>query len=809
MRLAGGGKIMKKFNNLRHVLAGCTALTVCGLAAAPALAQDAENTGGLEDIIVTAQKREQSLQDVPIAVTALGGDALQANRITNVVDLSGLAPGVSVRVSAGGSGLPIFAVRGQLSYGLAPGSDKQTSIYLDGVYISSPRGSIFDLPDVERIEVLRGPQGTLFGRNATAGAVSIYTRDPTGDPEVKASLTLGNQDHRRWRVSASTPEMGPFSAYFSYVHEQRDGDILNYNAGQVWNRVASKLPRLAKITKSPKYLGSRNSDTYFAALKFESGDFKSIYKYDRTDAAPTPEAVSLVGLRAAGSGPLAPFLNAIVSSNGVQFASQDGDRPKGVWNGYSTQVDQMNQGHSLTSTYTASDNLTIKNILGYRNSFMWATVPIDGMSALPITQAASNAFGGAFNAVVGQPWVGIVSGAQSRSKQWNAEIQVNYDSDLVTATIGAMWFKSEDHTAEHWLRNTTSFATIPGGVIVQSGIGENFNRARSVAAFAQGEFHVTPELDVIVGGRITNDKKFGSFEYGATPATVGKVSFDYKDTQFNYLLGLNYKMSQDIMLYAKYSTAYVSGGDTAGIVFKPEKTKSAEAGIKAEWLDRKLRTNVTVWWADVKNLQSPSSANTVPSVFALLTQGNPAAPFISTFVLDTGSRKSWGVEADFMAAPVEGLTIGGNVGYTHLKVYNVQPALQTAYNGTYNGRSNIPKWTGSVYAQYETQPLIGDAYLTFRTDAIYQGSTQTDSNPSASIFTVVPDVFINESYWVVNGRVALRDVNLGGLKGDIGVWGRNLFDEQRFSYALNISNIFLAGNYIPARSYGVDLTVSF
>ena len=194
---------MKKFNKLRYALANCTAMTVAGLGVTPAFAQDAEDTGGLQEIIVTAQKREQSLQDVPIAVTALGGDALQANRVTNVVDLSGLAPGVSVRVSAGGSGLPIFAVRGQLSYGLAPGSDKQTSIYLDGVYISSPRGSIFDLPDVERIEILRGPQGTLFGRNATAGAISIYTRDPTGEAEVKASLTFGNQDHRRWRISTS------------------------------------------------------------------------------------------------------------------------------------------------------------------------------------------------------------------------------------------------------------------------------------------------------------------------------------------------------------------------------------------------------------------------------------------------------------------------------------------------------------------------------------------------------------------------------------------------------------------------------
>ncbi len=802
---------MKKINKLRYAFAGYTAMTVAGLGSAPAFAQGADDVGGLQEIIVTAQKREQSLQDVPIAVTALGADSLEANRIANVVDLSGLAPGVSVRVSPGGSSIPIFAVRGQLSYGLVAGSDKQTSIYLDGVYISSPRGSIFDLPDVERIEILRGPQGTLFGRNATSGAVSIATREPMGEAEVKASLTIGNQDHYRWRISASTPQMGPFSAYFSYLHEQRDGDLKNFGTPIVWNRTASTVSRIARIEKSVERLGSKDVDTYFAALKFESGDFKSVYKYDRADATPTPEGTSLVAVRPAGAGPIGGFISALLSSNGVVLASQDGKRPEGVWNSWATPSIQQMQGHSLTSTYTASDNLSIKNILGYRKAFVWGVSPIDGFSALPITQAASNALGGAFNALIGQPWLGIASGSQSRAEQWSAELQVNYRSDFVTATVGVMWFKSEDHAAEGLLKNTTSFSAIPGGVLARTGVGETFNKATSIAAFAQGEFHVTPQLDVILGARITNDKKFGSIEFGNNPAALGIISSDYNDTKFNYLVGLNYKLSRDILLYAKYSTAYVSGGNGSGIAFQPEQTKSAEAGIKAEWLDRKLRTNATVWWADVKHLQTPAAFSTVPELLPLLGAGNAAAQggFISTFVLDTGNRKSWGLELDVQAAPAQGVTIGGNLGYTKINVYDVQPALVKAYQGTYNGKSNLPEWTASAYAQYETQPLFGDAYLSLRTDAIYQGSTQTDAWSTAPIFTVAPDALINESYWVVNGRVALRKIDLGGIKADLAVWGRNLFDKQTFAFALNLSNIFEAGNYIPARSYGMDLTISF
>ena len=267
-----------------RMLAATTALT----AAMPAFAQAAaeSESGGLEEIVVTAQKREQNLQDVPIAVTAITGDALQTNRVTSVSDLSGLAPGVIVRTAAGGSQLPSFSIRGAISYGVVPGSDKEVSIYIDGVYMASARGAIFDLPDVERIEMLRGPQGTLFGRNATAGAVSITTRDPTGKFGVKATVTAGNYNQNRERISVDLPQVGPFSGYVSYVHNYKRGDIRNAGAGQVWDRTASGL---GKAT-SPEWLGTRRSESFFGALKFEPSDnFKTVYKFDYNRETGTPE----------------------------------------------------------------------------------------------------------------------------------------------------------------------------------------------------------------------------------------------------------------------------------------------------------------------------------------------------------------------------------------------------------------------------------------------------------------------------------------------------------------------------------------
>jgi iron complex outermembrane receptor protein len=199
----------------KPLLASTALAAVLGLPGQALAQATASENGGLEEIVVTAQKREQSLQDVPIAVTAVTQENLQANRIYTVNDLSAIAPGVTVKPSAGGISTPSFTIRGQVSFGVVAGSDKQVSIYIDGVYISSPRGSIFQLPDIQRLEVLRGPQGTLFGRNATAGAVSITTRDPSGEAHVKVEGTYGNLDAYRVRVTAETPQFGPFSAYAS------------------------------------------------------------------------------------------------------------------------------------------------------------------------------------------------------------------------------------------------------------------------------------------------------------------------------------------------------------------------------------------------------------------------------------------------------------------------------------------------------------------------------------------------------------------------------------------------------------------
>ena len=145
-------------------------------------AQTADQASRLEEILVTAQRREQNIQEVPISVTALSASAIETNRILSMADLSGVTPNLTIRPGAGGGRNPQYSMRGIYTYGSGLGTDKGVSFYMDDVYLQTATGAIFEFADIEQIEVLRGPQGTLFGRNSTGGAISIKTRSPTGRP---------------------------------------------------------------------------------------------------------------------------------------------------------------------------------------------------------------------------------------------------------------------------------------------------------------------------------------------------------------------------------------------------------------------------------------------------------------------------------------------------------------------------------------------------------------------------------------------------------------------------------------------------
>lgn len=814
-------------SKIMPMLFATTALTLSLPTAAFAQAAD-EKSGGLEEIIVTAQKREQSLQDVPIAVTAITGDSLQVNRVTSVSDLSGLAPGVIVRTAAGGSQLPSFSIRGAISYGVVPGSDKQVSIYVDGVYLAYARGAIFDLPDIQRIEVLRGPQGTLFGRNATAGAVSITTRDPTGKFGVTASITAGNYDMIRGRVSVDFPQIGPFSGYVSYVHNYKRGDIRNQGAGQVWDRSAAGL---GKAT-SPEWLGTKKSDSFFGALKFEPSDnFSTVYKFDYSTEKGTPEGTGFVGLNAAapGIGALAgPLFNALLTSQSFPvYTAPDGKRPDVVNNSWAIPSDQKNYGHTVTSTLRLADNLSVKNIFAYRYSRIFATSALDGFSGLTFTPqalvpyatfvafstlppanavAAIPTIAGQLAPLIGQPFVGIGTQPYSQSKQWSDELQLNYNSERLTLTAGAIWFHSDEQAGIAGIPGSTSFAPVFGGVVTGTQ-AINYNKATSLAAYAQAEIHVTPQLDIVGGIRVTNDKKSGSLVYG-TAGALTTVPFTYNRTKPNYLIGVNYKPNNDILVYGKFSTAFVSGGSVSGQVFEPETATSWEAGIKADLFNRKLRANLALYHVTYKNFQTAQGGNNFPGLF-------PSPPYPPGFsnvvgliiVPQGGPVKAQGFELEVTAAPARGLTVGGSLAYMDTKYKDVNPVLIAQSGGNYQPALRAP-WTGGLWGQYETQPLFGNATMMFRIDGTFH-SLYWQSQNRVNLIPAFKGIDTVPASWNVNARIALRNIDIGGVKAELAGWVKNLTQNREATFALQTLSMLGSANYVPARTIGADLTIQF
>jgi len=341
----------------------------------------------------------------------------------------------------------------------------------------------------------------------------------------------------------------------------------------------------------------------------------------------------------------------------------NGKRPASVANQWVVPGQSEVQGHSLTSTWDATDSISVKNIFAYRKAFTFAASSIDGIGSLTITPQAAPFFGLPAS-LIGSPFAFIGSNSVSQSEQSSDELQVSYDSDFLTATVGALWLHSKDVIGATFLEGTLAVDPIFGGVVPNANIGQNFNKATSLAAYTQLEFHVTPQLDIVLGGRITKDDKSGTFIFGPNLTTLTTIPFTYKKTKPNYLIGVNYKPNDDIMVYAKFSTAFVSGGSVATLDFVPETAKSWEAGVKAELFDRKLRANLSVFYAAYKNYQT-AQGSTGFEDYVLAQTGNPAiVQGIGTFVVSSGGVKAKGFEFDFAVAPADGLTIGGSLGYS-------------------------------------------------------------------------------------------------------------------------------------------------
>jgi iron complex outermembrane receptor protein len=814
--------------NARYLLAllGSGSLLALGTgvsAKAQQSSAQAANSGQLEEIVVTAQRREQKLQSVPISITALNAEALKADRIETLNDLNAVAPNLTVRLGAGGNQSPNYTLRGILGASSAAGQDKGVSPYLDGVYLQAQSGSVFELADIERVEILKGPQGTLFGRNATGGAIQIITKDPTGEFGGYQELTGGNLGTFRSKTHLELPAWGDLSASFTYLHSQHDGDTKNLGAGTQWNYVGTG--GISGVQTSPKRLGDDDTNAFMGALKYAIDDFNLVYKFDYThdDYTPNAEGVSylptgfLTQLYAASPNPMTPITT---------------QRPNAVNNAFTTPGLTENWGHNLTGQYWINDDISIKNILAERETKNYTAFQLDGLGGLVnvgipdflgYPPGLAIPFGPGGNTklasfIPGAPFVFLANNDYNREWQWSDEFQVNVIKSWVTLTAGALHFY--DHITTSGISggyNTTitqvitgqntAFNGTPFVIPANPGYEGATVQTFSNAVYAQPEFHLTDQLDLVTGIRWTQDEKNGHESLPDQTVTPGISPIKYKHSQITYLAGANYKLDADTLLYGKFSTGFVSGGSLSTLTYKPEKARSWELGVKTEQFDRRLRSDLALFDARYSNLQYDTSG--------LLT-GNPATALFSQAIVNQGNAHALGFEFENTIAATRELTFTANVGYTNFKFEQatIPPGLASLSGPPGFQAQQRPSFTGSLGAQYTTSEEIWwGSHLTARIDANFRSAALLTSNTISATSPNAPDpAIINAAtspfVWLVNTRVALADIDLGPTHAEVALWARNLLDNREIVQYVGLGPVGSA-IYEPARTFGLDVRFDF
>ncbi|HVR92051.1 MAG TPA: TonB-dependent receptor [Novosphingobium sp.] len=831
---------------------------------APEDVTDPSPHDGLTDIVVTATKRETNLQRTPISISVMGAEMIAERKVQSLLDLAdGGVPSLRVATFEARQSALTIGIRGIVPLDAnQPAREQGVGIYIDGVYLGRQHGLNAALFDVERIEVLKGPQGTLFGRNTEGGALSIVSKAPSGKFGGRISGGVGNIGGRNAAIHLDLPEIAGFSIKLDGVYQHQDPATENPLPGQIGFGFFNRKGLHAAVRWQPT--DSITNDFSYDVAKDENSPFYSqLLNYNPngclsggTNLAPLaiPAGSTCVtpGTAFTGSqGTVRALLPGVVVNGTTLMRTADIGVP---------QKKSVDETHGFTNVFKwkIAPEIELRSITAWRgvdvqqydNSGGAHRVPVVNLTAA-CTVAAPCAFSRYSNADLYQ-------------RQFSQELQAVGSIGSVDYVAGLYYFKEHVTDDAATPSSMGAVAVVSGGSVVGANYvtipfctgttpdfigvavrGCSIDRAsevfsKSYAAYGQVTWNATEALHLTVGGRYTEDRKRGALKmsrginYLTNPAaatTNGYVPLDRKWSRFNPMATLAYDFSESVHGYVKYATGYRAGGASSRTsnyqAFDPEDVKSYEVGFKADFWDRRARFNIAAYLMDRKNSQVDLSSiqPTATGNFNNLVTFN--AP---------GTAKIRGIEADLTVKPIDGLTLNASYAYTYFDV----PLVPVTYReftsaGVPTGNSTTvlqkfyivftPRNAASGSIDYEFPIGAGDAKIKFHLDGNYAQATQTFDQFATK----------NDSSFVVNGRVSLIDIGLGAGKQSlsIGVWTRNLFDEQHV-YRRDPSNSLPAvqstavagvpnvvrignngsmlgdyGNFNAPRSFGVDATIAF
>ncbi len=788
------------------------------VAAAPDAAADDGN--GLAEIVVTATKRETNLQKTPVAISVLSADTIKDRHVQSLLDLAdGGVPSLRVATFEARQSALTIGIRGIVPFDQnQTARDSGVGVYIDGVYLGRSQGLNAALFDVERIEVLKGPQGTLFGRNTEGGALSIVTKAPTGVFGGRMSAGVGDYGSYNGEAHVDLPEYHNISVKLDGIVQHQDATTRNPLAGQIgWNaynrvggRAAARWNPFDGFTVDLTFDKAKDENTpFYSQLINYNPRNRTIGVLDRTtNRLVLPGSAAGAATCVSGTISATTCIAPLPSLVGVH-PDRQGTADIGVPQQYS--VDRT-QGFGGTLSYKVAPELTLRSITAWRQV---QTNQWDNSGGANRTAFSPN---GKFSRY---------SLSDLNQTQFSQELQAVGSLSQVDYVAGLYYFNEHAResaatpTSNQWNADGTAYTILPSqvfGPITSANQGWDYNsrflqrasqaRTRSYAAFGQATY--TPDfagdvLHLTVGGRYTKDKRDGSLYIVSGVSTP--YTLDYDRGRFDPMATLAFDAAPGVNLYARYSSGFRGGGanDRSSNfgAFGPETVKAYEIGAKTDFLDHKVRLNLAGYIMDRANTQIDfdfvdtnqflPGTNTVNPNFNLHTENTANAP---------GTSKIRGLEADLTVRPVEPLTLGASYAYTYTRV----PATANPNPGpTFGVVTQVytvftPKHAASGFADY-VAPIGG---LTLR--------LHLDANYASAQYSFQAESVRTDPSFIVNGRIALADIPVGDHNDvTLSVWSRNLFDEQHI-YRRSAANAAVLGDYAnfnPPRTIGAELGVKF
>ena len=624
----------------RALLISATLLSSTSVLAQVAETDDAEASNAPQEIIVTAQRREESLQEVPLAVSAFGAQELEARQVTDTLDLVNYVPNLIGHHNTAVGTANAYAMRGLANSESISTFDPPVGTYIDDIYVSRQGANNFSLFDVERVEVLRGPQGTLFGRNTTGGAINVIMARPQNEFGGFAEVGYGRFNRVQLRASVDVPLiedqlLTKLSGYYiesdGYVNNLSTGDKLN--GEENWGfrgAVQAHLSDTVKWDVSADYI--HNSNANLPHFYDPTTDQRITYTQISAD---TPLGSNLVSSRLAD-----------------------------------------NTAGNLAESYSVSSNLevevggnaTLNVITGYRHLYQeFLTESLAGATGVVIDGV---------NLVSASPGAGIPLASDSWHGQFSQEIKFSGEAfgGLLDYVAGVYYINETNETDFANLLVLSSGTTFLNGDRVMS------NDTEAYAGYIQGDFHLTPDLTFTAGVRYTDERKTIAYSpnVNSLPLTSSAVPFDTQDLidlgipveqrskVWTPRFALQYQAADEVMLFASATRGFKSGGWNArayspdkAAAFTPETIWSFEGGVRSQWFDRRLTVNLTGFYFTDYDQQLPGGGL------------NPLTGTITYLTRNVADMENYGLEVELSTTPIDGLNLFWSFGLQDASFKNV------------------------------------------------------------------------------------------------------------------------------------------